>query len=72
MLAVAPLVDTERAGGRPSEGEPGARLGRASWLLAGGEEGDGEPNGPSESKSSPLGVDAAESMVGAGGGQRRA
>lgn len=65
MLAVAPLVETERTGGRPSVGEPVARLGRTSRPL-GGEEGEGEPKGPSESKSSPLGVEAAESMVGGG------
>lgn len=61
MLAVAP-VDTERGGGRLPVGEVGARLGLASWSAA-GDEGEGEPKGPSESKSS-LGVDAAESMVG--------
>jgi hypothetical protein len=65
MLVVAALVDTERAGGRPSEGEPGARLGRTWWPLD-GEEGEGEPKGLSESNSSP-GVEAGESMVGGRG-----
>ena len=61
MFAVAPVVDTERAGGRPSVGDVGARLGLPS-VVAAGEEGEGEPKGLSESKSS-LGVEAAEAIV---------
>jgi hypothetical protein len=61
MFAVAPEVDTERGGGRPSAGETGARLGLASGTAA-GEEGEGESKGLSESKSS-VGVEAAEAMV---------
>lgn len=61
MFAVAAVVDMERGRGRPSVGEAGARLGLPSTPAV-GEEGEGEPKGLSESKSS-VGVEAAEAIV---------
>ena len=61
ILAVAADVETERGVGRPCVGEEGARLGLASGEAT-GDDGEGEPKGLSESKSS-LGVEAAEAMA---------
>lgn len=68
----APEVDMERGAGRGGarEGErAGGELGKAP-----GDDGDGEPNGLSESKSSaPGGVEAGDAMVNSWGeGQRQA
>lgn len=61
MPAVAPPVDIERTAGRSADKCVGEAL--ATGLDgAGGEEGDGESNGVSESKSA-SGVEAVDAMV---------